>query len=398
MATAKIKTTVSRTSWSNLPCNTTSRPVFISLDFLRGHFTTAQIHLQNGLKLLGKTQLLSDRNDGLLLLRPCRESIDDWIVEAFSRLHAQVELFKQLYQHPCLLLQAAEPGPPAPMFYSFKEAWHEMERLLNKIFHLNKQAREHEAEHTSLRHPPALLGHQQRIRMELARWLDTYEASRKALRGQESLDEEKAYQILCIYHTMVTIMTDVCLCPSDEAMFDSHNDQFIHLIRQLADLWVISSTIFPIRAPPGHVTNISRSIVDTGWIPPLYYAAVKCRVHRIRLHAIRLLESTFRREGIWDAKIVARVSRKVMEIEERDYYKDTDTADDFPLSSSPSPRDLSLPPLPESYRIHDVEVVLSGDPMDKVLLLCRRRQGGIDCKVRIGEYHVSSQHWMDVDG
>jgi Fungal specific transcription factor domain len=372
--------------------------IFVSLDFLRGHFTTAQIHLQNGLKLLGETQSLSDRNDGLLLLRPCREAIDDWIVEAFSRLHIQVELFKQLYQHPCLLLQAAEPGPPAPMFCSFKEAWHEMERLMNKIFHLTKQAREHEAECTSLRHPLALLGHQQRVRTELARWLDTYEASREALRGQESLEEEKAYQILCIYHTMVTIMADMCLCPSDEGVFDSHTNQFVHLIRQLADLWAISSTIFPFRAPPGHLINMSRSIVDMAWIPPLYYAAVKCRVHRIRLQAIRLLESTFHREGIWDARIAACVSRKVMEIEERDYYKDVDTADDFPLSSSPRPRDLSLPPLPESYRIRDVEVVLSGDPMNKVLLLCRQRQDGMDCKVRIGEYHVPSQRWMDVDG
>jgi hypothetical protein len=84
-----------------------------------------------------------------------------------------------------------------------------------------------------------------------------------------------------------------------------------------------------------------------------------------------------------------------MEIEERDYYKDIDTADDFPLCSSSRPRDLSLPPLPESYRIHDVEVVLSGEPLDKVLLLCKQTQHGIDCKFRIGEYHVPSQRWVD---
>lgn len=60
-----------------------------------------------------------------------------------------------------------------------------------------------------------------------------------------------------------------------------------------------------------------------------------------------------------------------MEIEKRDYYKDIDTADDISLSSSPRPRDLSLPPLSESYRIRDVEMVLSSDPMDKVLLLYR---------------------------
>ena len=197
---------------------------------------------------------------------------------------------------------------------------------------------------------------------------------------------------------MVTIMADTCLWPSDEGMFDSHTNQFVHLIRQLADLWAISSTISPFRAPPGHLIDMSRSVVDMGWIPPLYYTAVKCRVHRIRLQAIRLLESTFHREGIWDAKITARVSRRVMEMEERDFYKDMDIVDDFPLSSSPGPRDLSLPPLPDSYRIRDVEIVLSGDPMDKVLLFCRQRQDGMDCRGCIGEYHVPSQRWMDVEG
>ena len=371
--------------------------VFVSLDFLRGHFTTAQIHLQNGLNLLGEMQSLSGKNDELLLLRSRRESIDDWIVEAFSRLHVQVELFRYLYHRPCLLLEAAEPGPPALMFCSLKEAWQEMDPLLNKIFLLTKQAREHEAESKSLPHPPVLLRHQQRVQTELARWLDTYEASREALQGQESHEEEKAYQLLSAYHTMATIMADMCLCPCDEGLYDSHTDQFVHLIRQLADLRAISSTIVPFRAPPGQLFDMSRSIVDMGWIPPLYYTAVKCRVHGIRLQAIRFLESTYHREGIWDAKIAARVSQKVMEIEERDYYKDIDTADVFPLSGYPRPQDLSMPPLPESYRVSDVEVILSGEPIDKVLLLWRQNRGGIGCKVRIGEYHVSSRRWMDGD-
>jgi hypothetical protein len=60
-----------------------------------------------------------------------------------------------------------------------------------------------------------------------------------------------------------------------------------------------------------------------------------------------------------------------MEIEEREYYKNIDIADDFPLSSYPSAQDLSLSLLPESYRIYGLEVVLLGEPMDKVLLFCK---------------------------
>ena len=187
-------------------------------------------------------------------------------------------------------------------------------------------------------------------------------------------------------------MLATCLRPSDESAFDLQATQFVLLIRQLTILWTTASTISPVRAVPG---DMSRSIVDMGWIPMLYYTAVKCRVHRIRLQAIRFLESTSHREGIWDAKTAACVARKVMQMEERDFYKDVHTADDFSLLSSPRPQDLSLPTLPESYRIRDVEVVLSGDPMDRILLFCVQRQEGIDCRVLISVYSVHLQCWID---
>ncbi len=87
-----------------------------------------------------------------------------------------------------------------------------------------------------------------------------------------------------------------------------------------------------------------------------------------------------------------------MELEERDFYKGTDlAADDFPLSSLPRPEDLlSLPTLPESYRIRDVEVVLSGEPMDTISLFCKRReQGGADRRALLSEYSVRLQYWSD---
>jgi hypothetical protein len=372
---------------------------FISLDFLRGYFATAQIHLQNGLKLLGDTQTLSESNDELLLLKPGPDSIDDWIGETFSRLYTQVELYKQLYAHQSFLLQVTGPRLPTPTFRSFKEAWHEIDRLLNHIFHMTRQARKNDADGMSPYRPPALLEQQQRVRTELALWHDTYEASRKTLQDIKFHFGKKAYLLLSIYHTMVTIMSETCLYPSNEGMFDSHTNQFVHLMAQLIEMQTLSSNIFRCNASPKQrpFTNMASSIVDIGWIPPLYYAAVKCRIHRIRLQAIRFLESSFHREGIWDATIAARVSRKVMELEERDFYKDMEATDDFLLSSYPQPSDLSLSTLPESYRIRDVEVILSGEPVDTILLFCKQRRDGKDHKVRRGRYDVSLQHWIDID-
>lgn len=368
--------------------------VFVSLEFLRGHFKMAQIHLQNGLNILGEMHILSKVTDGVFRLNPQRDSTDDWIVEAFSRLQLQVELFRHAYQHPCRILDVASPRYSAPEFHSVIDFWPPLERLMNKVLYLAYQARQQEAfKCESLRDPIELLEHQQDIKMKLGQWLDQY----KALVGQKKLHnpEEKLAQLLHVYHTLSNIMVDTCLQPNDEMIFDIHRDQFILLITQLVNLRVIRTAGPPSQVLRGHVLNMSRSVIDLGWISPLYYVAVKCRIHRIRLHAIRLLESISHREGIWDARTAACIARKVLEVEERDFYEDLDLTDDFPLSATPRPQELLLPTLPESYRLSEVEVVLSGAPMDKALLFCKQKQGGVDYRVLISEYDVHLQRWTD---
>jgi hypothetical protein len=366
--------------------------VFICLELLRGHFRTAQIHLQNGLKVLREMRGSTSANDdGLILLKPSRDPIDDRIAEAFCRLQFQVLLFNQTHQHPLLIVQdSCEPGPIL-IYRSLNEAWKQMERLFNKIFHLIKQAsQQRESECVSFRFPPALLVHQQQIQAELAQWLSTYEMSRKGLQRERA--EGQGYQLLYGYHIMANVMADTCLQPQDESIFDSHTNHFVSMIDQSTNLWVLGSQE---GAVSGHNLNMSRSIVDIGWIPPLYYTALKCRIHRVRLQAIRLLESTSHREGIWDAKISACVARKVMKIEEGDFYKGTEIDDDFPLSNAPRLEDLSLPTLPQSYRIHEVHVVLPDSRMDNTFLFYRQKQTNGDWKVLSKEYQILSQRWID---
>ena len=116
--------------------------VFICLESLRGHFNTAQIYLQKGLKILEDMRLLSSGANGILLLKPGCRSTADRIVEALSRLHLQVELFKHAYHSLSLVLQTAEPGTTILVFQSINEAWLQMDRLLNLVFHLTHLARQ----------------------------------------------------------------------------------------------------------------------------------------------------------------------------------------------------------------------------------------------------------------
>ncbi|EED22184.1 hypothetical protein TSTA_094300 [Talaromyces stipitatus ATCC 10500] len=101
------------------------------------------------------------------------------------------------------------------------------------------------------------------------------------------------------------------------------------------------------------------------------------------------------REGFWDTLIMGVVARKVMEIEERDYYEDINPLDDvFSLSNLPTSWDLSLPTLPESYRLREAEAIISGCPVDRVYLACKQKRRNRDQKVLIGEYDVLNRQWI----
>ncbi|EED15846.1 conserved hypothetical protein [Talaromyces stipitatus ATCC 10500] len=372
--------------------------ILTTLDLLRGHFETARIHVKNGVYLVRKLRSFSNRDDRLHSTRVA-ESTDSWIAEAFMRLHGQVEVHNIMKRVTCEpLLPSPSPIPSIQKFFSVKEAWNHLDKILEQIIHLNNRVLESETECQALRSPPPLLrADQQQIQTALSSWLKAYKSlSSPLIQRYISPWEKKFSGLLLLHHQTLTIMTDVCLSPRNEMVFDAHTDSFLRLINHAVDLWNYTLSTNPHRPklPPGQFLNMSNSITDKGWITALYYTAVKCRIHRIRLQAVRFLQSSHHREGFWDSSIMAAVARKVMEIEERDYYQDINPLDNiFSLTSSPTPWDLSLPTLPESYRLRGVETILSGCPVNRVLLLCKQRQNMEDQKVQIGEYDILTQRW-----
>ncbi|KAF7559870.1 hypothetical protein G7046_g4293 [Stylonectria norvegica] len=374
--------------------------VFICLELLRGHIATAQGHLENGLDILAETHMFPSEDDGVGELCPKTHYItaDNWIAEIFTRLHLQFELFRYNYEHSRRIIEVAGSDTMPPAFETISDVWSELGRQLNKIFDLSHQRRQQLiSTDKPPQIPPILLARQEIIRTELERWPDMHEALQRSLKGHSLIEEQKGHRLLSAFHMMTIIMAETCLDVSDEMAYDMYSEHFVKLLTYLASLrkseW--GSLPRPIPVLSNLTMDMSRSIIDLGWIFPLYYTATKCRVHRVRHQAVRLLASTTHREGMWDSRTVACVARKVVEMEERDFYGDLDKADDFPLLSPPSAKDLMTESLPESYRIREVEVVLAGAPMDHILLFCKKLRNGIDCRVLLSEYDVPSQRWVD---
>jgi Fungal specific transcription factor domain len=360
--------------------------IFVCLEVLQGRFRTAFLHLESGLKVLGETQQQSF-------------VVDDSVLQVFSRLSIQLALLNQTHGHQHLSFSQSEYRYSCKIFYSFNEAWQGIEGILYRIFRLvDHSDQQHLGELVSPGLHSSLYEQQQEVIVDLKYWTIAYEASRTNLQGSFSqYFESFGCRLLYSYHNIAEIMAGTCLrSDDDESIFDSYNETFLIIISRLTTL--ARTRLSQASVPAGfssYCFNMSRSVIDIGWLPALYYVAIKCRVHQIRLQAIKLLESSIHREGIWDAQISACVARKVMEIEEMDYYKDVHNSDDFPFSRSPNLQDLSLPPLPNCHRVHDVNVLLPNGPMDNIFLFYRRREDCGEWITAVKEYSILQQAWVD---
>ncbi|KAF2724908.1 hypothetical protein K431DRAFT_336390 [Polychaeton citri CBS 116435] len=363
--------------------------VFVVLELLRGQFKMSQNHLQKGINILKQMKKAPDT---------FQDSCDNWILEIMSRLHLQVQLFKHIHHHPNVDWYIdTDVCTPTLVFHSTKEAWFVLEAILRKVFRLGYDARRcsvSEQGYTKRSH--ALVERQICIQEDLAHWRRTHEASIDVMQRHMTEEELNGARIPITYNILATIMAYTCLEPGNEMIHDAHTDLFLSMIKRLADAWAMILTIVPLIHPlPGHRVDMAISIMDVGWIPPLYYTAINCRNHRIRLQAVRLLECTSHREGLWDASIAAVITRKVMELEEKGFYRDLHAQDDFPLTAHPQLEDLTTEALPSSHRLREIDVEMIGDPVDRISLFCKREHEGNECRVLLSKYNLRTQCWVN---
>ncbi|KAI1321244.1 hypothetical protein F5Y16DRAFT_389202 [Xylariaceae sp. FL0255] len=374
--------------------------VFVSTDFLRGHFETARNHVHSGLKLLAEMQHPASANGRDNQIEDAGksyvnvgfgDSTDQWIAEVLSRLHIQISLYLPPTDHPQIYFHIPACHPRPQLFESHKTAWIELDRQFHIVLDLARRARQHQRDPLESPSLPAVMEKAQRsVLMDLEQWSVIYKASESVFVRGRSTEEIRAYHIIGIYHIMVTVMAHTCLHPNDESIFDKYTHLFLFLTEETERVrFSVGRPEEEMQLPENAMFDLPRSIIDVGCIPQLYYCALKCRVHNIRHRILALMRSMIHREGIWDARIVTAIAQRVVEVEEGDYYKSVETPmEDSWLKST------SI--LPESYRLRDVEFVYSGEPFDKVLLFCTGTQSSHKGKrVCIGQYDVISRSWQD---
>ncbi|KAI0836709.1 hypothetical protein F5Y06DRAFT_288340 [Hypoxylon sp. FL0890] len=370
--------------------------IFVMTEFLRGHYKSGITHLQNGLRLLNEYRARSRAVDSYsLFLEPCCNSVDAWIIQAFIRLDVQAKFLGYGTQYLNIVLEDYTLETPAPevTFQSINQARQLLDRLFSQIFHLNHECRRLLRLHDQV-HPSNFLARQRHIKARLTSWYQTFKASRGSLVSKEASPSTVAYTILRAYYLVAEVMGDTCLWPPDELRYDAHTQTFVSIMEQLKYLRNLAGS--PTLSKILHFPDMSGSVIDLGALPGLYYVALKCRDYRVRHDALEFFNTVIHKEGIWNGPLTAAIAREVVKIEEGDFYKDFTTADKMFFSSTPEENSTAQKMLPESYRLHDIQVALPEDYAGTAMLKCKRRLDGRNWEVITREfvYDIKTRSWV----
>ncbi|TPX16967.1 uncharacterized protein E0L32_003529 [Thyridium curvatum] len=93
---------------------------------------------------------------------------------------------------------------------------------------------------------------------------------------------------------------------NDEGSYDSSIEEFQRVV-------AIASQVCRLKAVEVVVPKFK---FDMGFMPLLYFVAIKCREVRTRLEAVKLMRSlAISRENLWDFNVMEAISRRVIELE-----------------------------------------------------------------------------------
>lgn len=338
--------------------------VLTSLESLRGCYASGCVHLRSGRQLLREylapsvsSTVLSEHGGvlGQSLRRRSRDPTDDRITDVFTRLYVQAKLLGQSFRDLQPIPKFLVPKHLPVRFVSFSEARLFLDHILSSVICLTEKCQERPVAEVNA--STELLSEQWRLKTRLTNWYVVLRASVASLQASGASLDTWSHRFLRLYYKMTYIMAETCLWSSSESAYDPHTDLFAALLAHTIETWELFNSS-DTEALLGHQNEAFKCSLDLGGSSPLHYTALKCRVHCIRLHAVRLIDAISHKAGIWDATLTAAAARKVVEIEEGGFYTSRERRvlidDNFHLSSVPEGRDLLLlPVLPESRRVQE---------------------------------------------
>ncbi|PWY86490.1 hypothetical protein BO94DRAFT_535655 [Aspergillus sclerotioniger CBS 115572] len=351
---------------------------------MRGQYRASQTHLRHGLKLLKETQRLSGTSrSGKILISALSQTVEDDIIQVFSRLAVQSALLG--HETGCSDLDYdIQPRHSPYKFLTIEQARQYLDILLARAQSLVEMGRQIETNiYVEPQSYEELLESQWRIEKELTIWFDVYKLSLEEFQSHDVSQGILAEKLLVMYHTMALIMVTTCIPWTDETAFDLQTERFLSIIHEAIRICQAIKDVYPDSFDSGTPLGCPLGMaftMDIGFIQPLYYTALKCRIPRIRRHAIKLLRLAPHREGRWNGIRTAKIAEEVIAYEERNIYEDSAFEGNFDILSLPQVED-SMSILPYLCRISDVRVELPNETTGEVTVSFWQIEDGSSWKV-----------------
>jgi hypothetical protein len=270
--------------------------LFVCFDSLRGNYTAASTHLNSGLKIL-----CSEKDAGRLSPPYAK------IIEQFTCLGVSTGVFIDSHlpenntQSIWSQFSYLGSGRDNTNFKTIDDARHNINMILNDFM----------LHHTMSQNTDDLSRYETRMatsttRADLAAWNRNFDAM--ILRQNPASlpsDTLRGSILMKLHHaSLIVIVNGV-----EQVEGHDLNAPFQTIVTLARSLINASSTSARTKA------NISS---DLGLVSPLFVTISRCIVPALRCEALELLRAVPRREGLWDAEIVARIAIEVLGIEERE--------------------------------------------------------------------------------
>ncbi|KAN0119295.1 hypothetical protein V8E51_001503 [Hyaloscypha variabilis] len=295
--------------------------LFICLEFMRGDINQALAHITSGTQILQSLPQISTQ-PGTTSPTP---SIQTDISDTFTRLSLQARLCgRELPSLPpeSLPTLLGQDGPLTP-FTSLFDARHSLNIIMVSALPFVNSALTLKFAPDEERHK-ALTATRQIILAQLDLWKARIDISSLSASNTISPSDISA-NILLVSYINAKIWTRTAIYPNESA-WDTQLPSFKEIL--ILCKAVISNSGEKPRKGPYSLVGLPRAspkrpvwrdafTFEMGIIPPLYFTAIKCRDPTVRREAIRLLGlARPRKEGLWDARNLASIAERVVEIEE----------------------------------------------------------------------------------
>ncbi|KAH8658837.1 hypothetical protein BGZ60DRAFT_382778 [Tricladium varicosporioides] len=290
--------------------------LFVCFDSLRGHYDSAMLHLQSGLKILRDLKVRTAQEDHL---------IETTIAPLFMRLSVQSILYvdtrppgdRQEFARDLMRVSSREKDIPEA-FENLEEARMSLNDAADGLFRMFYLC---DGSLPMSLQPEEAYGIFEKYDARLGCWNKSFEKFMNNKSVGFTSKQVRGAALLKIHHTTATIMSQATPSPHDPRVlaecvnspdfFKKHTEGFQIIINLCRS--VIAAADQDARNGKPTLTFST----DLGLIAPLYYTSVKAATRSQRLEALELLKRCPRREGMWDSGTTINLITEFWDIEAR---------------------------------------------------------------------------------